>query len=311
MYKRWTEYEVQYLKMNWNKKRIQEIADNLGRTYDAVYTKAKTIGLGPNKKEYSRNWTKEEIDYLMDSWGVISIETIAKKLNRTTHAVSLKAGRLGLGRFLEAGEYITLNQLLNEIYGTYVGKQYTIKSWLEKGLPVKRKKVRNRSFKIIYLDDWWDWAEMNSSLVDFSKLEPLALGKEPKWVEAKRKADIENRRQFKKTPWTKAEDRLLKWMLDQFSYSYREMSLRLQRTEGAIKKRILDLGLKARPIKMPNHFPWTEEETELLIDLYNKGHCKNTISNYVNRSSQACGGKIERLIKEGILVPRSEFRRSC
>lgn len=131
MYKRWTEEDEFYLKQNWNKKRTQEIADNLGRTYDSVYTKAKTLGLGPNKKESSRNWTEEELEYLMDSWGVISIESIAKKLNRTTHAVSLKAGRLGLGPFLESGEYLTLNRLLNEIFGTYVGKQYTIKSWIE------------------------------------------------------------------------------------------------------------------------------------------------------------------------------------
>ncbi|WP_352420755.1 hypothetical protein [Proteiniborus sp.] len=100
-------------------------------------------------------------------------------------------------------------------------------------------------------------------------------------------------------------------MLNQYKYTYREISLRLQRTEGAVKRRMLDLGVKARPLKMPNHNPWTEEEVEILIDLYHKGHCCNTMPNYIPRSAQACSGKIERLIKEGVLFPRSEYRSSC
>lgn len=257
------------------------------------------------------NWTQEELNYLMDSWGQVSIATIAKNLNRSKNAVQIKAVRLGLGPFLDAGEYVTLNKLMNEVCGHYVGKTYTVKQWIEKGLPVKTKKVNNCSFKIIYLNDWWDWAEENMTLIDFSKLEPRALGKEPKWLEEKRKADILKNRQFKSTPWTKADDALLIDMLNSYKYTYRELSLRLQRTEGAIKRRMITLGIKARPLKMPNHNKWKDEEVKLLIHLYYKGYCKNTIANYINRSSQACGGKIERLIKDGILRPRSEFRSSC
>lgn len=40
----------------------------------------------------------------------------------------------------------------------------------------------NNTFKIIYLDEFWKWAEKNRSFLDFSKMEPLALGKEPGWV---------------------------------------------------------------------------------------------------------------------------------
>lgn len=36
-----------------------------------------------------------------------------------------------------------------------------------------------------------------------------------------------------------------------------------------------------------------------------------TKANYIDRSAQACSGKIERLIKEGVIFPRSEFRTSC
>ncbi len=63
---------------------------------------------------------------------------------------------------------------------------------------------------------------MNSTLIDFSKMEPLALGKEPKWLEEQREADTEKRMHYKKTPWTKAEDSLLRQLLNQYRYTYRE-----------------------------------------------------------------------------------------
>lgn len=262
----------------------------------------------------ARNWTEKEIEYLMDSWGAVSMVTIAKNLGRSVEAVKLKAGRLGLGRFLDAGEYVTLNRLMSVMRGmskSNNGYSYTIRQWIDKGLPVKRKKVNNCSFRVVYLRDWWDWAEENSTLIDFSKMEPLALGEEPAWVKEQRKADIEKRIQFKTSPWTKAEDKLLIDLLNSYRYTYRELSIRLKRTEGAIKRRVLDLGIKARPLKMPNHTPWTEAETQKLIELYRKGYTPPTMANYIARSSQAISGKIERLIKEGRLAPRSEFRVSC
>lgn len=50
----------------------------------------------------SRTWKPEEEDYLMEKWGQISVPAIAKKLNRTTNAVKVRAQRLGLGAVLMA-----------------------------------------------------------------------------------------------------------------------------------------------------------------------------------------------------------------
>ncbi|HZK56683.1 MAG TPA: hypothetical protein VFD17_00100 [Clostridia bacterium] len=311
-YKKWTAEEISYLKDKWNVETTENIAISVGRSYNSVMNKALYIGLGPNnkKKIAKRNWTKEEENYLAENWGSISIPTIAKNLGRSVSAIQNKARRSDLGPFLESGDYISINQLMVAMFGRGIGKEYTLKQWIDKGLPIKTKKVNKNSFKIIYLCDWWDWAEMNSTLIDFSKLEPLMLGKEPKWLEDQRKADQE-KAFFKRSPWTPSEDDLLATLLNTYRYTYRELSLRLNRTEGAIKRRMCDLGLKARPIRMSNYNPWTEEETKLMIDLYHKGHCRNTMANYIDRSSQACGGKIERLIKEGVIFPRSEFRTSC
>ena len=58
-----------------------------------------------------RTWTKEEINYLRDKYGQTPIKQIAKNLNRTPSAIRNKVTKLGLGSFLENGDYITFNQL--------------------------------------------------------------------------------------------------------------------------------------------------------------------------------------------------------
>lgn len=303
MEKRWTPEELKYLKENYGKVKSADLKIP-GRTHTAILDQAYRLGLTGH-----RRWTKEDEEYLAESWGSVSIHTIAKNLGRSVSAILNKAHRMELGPFLESGDYISLNQLFIALFGQSA-PTYTKEHWLEKGLPVKKRKVANCSFDIIYYEDWWDWAWSNMTIIDFSKMEPLALGPEPKWLEDKRKADIE-KSYFKMNPWTEAEDTLLETLLSQYKYTYRELSLRLRRTEGALKRRMIDLGIKARPIKMGNHNPWTPEETKILIDLYHKGHSASTMANYIDRSAQACSGKVERLIKEGVLYPRSEYRKSC
>lgn len=256
------------------------------------------------------NWTAEQMEYLSDKWGQLSIDVIARNLNRSKGAVIQKASKLGLGPYLEAGSYMTIHVLMRAL-GKHGGYSYTLDQWIDKGFPIKKKKVKNCWFKVVYIQDFLDWAEMNRTLIDFSNMESLALGEEPEWLKEQRRADSAKRQQYKGSPWTKEEDRLLKSLLETYKYTYRELSIRIKRTEGAIKRRMCDLGIKARPIKMSNHNPWTPPEIDKLKELYYQGHRPPTMANYIERSSQAISGKIERMIKEGDLFPRSEYRTSC
>lgn len=308
-YNNWTDEEEKKLREMWGKKTVKEIAKLLGRTYQSVYGKSKRINLGPNGIRKGR-WTNEEEIYLINNWGVKSVDSIAKSLDKSKKAVMSKKDRLELGPFLESGDYISLNQIMGIIRNSNKGAGYTMNQWIDKGLPVKIKKVNKSSARVVDLDELWKWAEENRTIIDFSAMEPLSLGKEPGWLKEQRKAD-KKRLFFKSTPWTKQEDEYLELLVNMFKYGYREISFKLRRTEGAIKRRLLDKNIPARPIKKSNHNPWSKKETDLLIDLYNKGYCRNTFPFYINRSSQACSGKIERLIEEGIINPRSEFRTSC
>jgi hypothetical protein len=116
----------------------------------------------------ARNWSKEEETYLIEKWGELSVKAIAKNLNRSENAIMVRKGRLGLGAFLENGEYITWNQL-HIALGISSSNSYKMTSWAKnRNFPMHTKKVKNNSFKVVYLDEWWEWAEKNKDLLDFS-----------------------------------------------------------------------------------------------------------------------------------------------
>ena len=243
-----------------------------------------------------RIWTPEDDNYLAEKWGYASGPAIAKKLNRTENAVVVRAQRLGLGAVLMAGGYVTLTQLLATVTGRERGNTYQRKSWVEnRGLPVHRKKVNQCSFSVVYLEEFWEWAERNRSFLDFSKMEPLALGWEPLWVKEQRKKDYRACALQRKDPWTAAEDSRLKMLLSQHRYTWAELSEMLHRTTGAIQHRCRDLGIKDRPVKADNHGKsavWNERDYAVLADGIRHGDSYMAIGQALGKSEKAVRGKV-------------------
>lgn len=242
-------------------------------------------------KRGNLKWNFQEIKYLKNAWGNKSLKTIARKLQRTTTAIQLKAKKVGLKRSTNYGEYITFNQfiiLLNK--PTY--NKYN-KKLLKAGFPLKHITIISKKIKVIYLDEFWDWLEKNKHLVDLQFTEKGDLGIEPDWVYYKRDAD-KRFAEYSPRNWTKEEDARLISLLNQFRYGYREISIFLKRTEGAIKRRMIDLNLISRPIKAENHNPWKKSEIDTVKDLYNKGYNPCIIAEYIDRSAIAINGLLER-----------------
>lgn len=242
-----------------------------------------------------RTWTKEEYEYLENHWGNSSIPSIAKKLNKSVNAIKIKAQRLGLGAVLENGDYVTLNQLMKSLTGTSV-HTYQQKSWIEnRGMPVHYKRVENNTFRVVYIDEFWEWAEKNRSFIDFSKMEPLSLGKEPDWVGGQRKKDFEACSLQRKDPWTPYEDDRLRHLLKQQKYGYSEIATMLCRTEGAIQRRCTNLGIKERPIKADNRgksAAWTNEMYGVIADGIRNGDHYSAIAQRIGKSEKAVRGKV-------------------
>ena len=241
----------------------------------------------------NRKWTKEDVEYLKEKWGNVSISSIAKKLNRSVNAVKLKAKRLGLGPMLENGSYVTLNQVAIALTGRPFSSYYK-KSWIEnRGMPVHSKKVIKNTFKIVYLDEFWKWAEKNRSFLDFSKMEPLTLGKEPAWVNEQRKKDYKSNALQRKDRWTPYEDDKLRYLLKQQKYGYAEVAEILYRSEGAIQRRCMDLGIRERPVKADiGGNLWTDDMYRIITKGIKNGDSYSLIANRIGKSEKAVRGKV-------------------
>ena len=241
----------------------------------------------------NRTWTKEEVEYLKEKWGNVSIPILAKKLNRSVNAVKLKAGRLNLGPMLENGAYVTLNQLAIALTGKNFSS-YCKKSWIEnRVMPVHNKKVIKNTFKIVYLDEFWKWAEKNRSFLDFSKMESLTLGKEPEWVNEQRKKDYTSNALQRKDKWTPYEDDKLRYLLKQQKYGYAEVAEILHRSEGAIQRRCADLGIRERPVKADICGNlWTDDMYRIIAKGIKNGDSYSLIANRIGKSEKAVRGKV-------------------
>lgn len=239
----------------------------------------------------AKNWTKSEVEYLSESWGYVSLKCIANKLNRSKGAVKLKASRLGLGAFLDNGDYITMHQLLQAIGKMPYGSIQ--KSWIEeRGFPVKYKTVNDCKFKVVYLEEFWKWADKHRNFIDWSKFEPLALGKEPSWVQDQRKICHKTKNAYRTTPWTTEEDNRLIMLLKQHKYTVDQISKQLGRTAGAVQRRCCDLGLKERPVKADNHTKWTDEENHQLGELIKQGYSYELMAERFGRSSKSIRSRV-------------------
>ena len=261
-----------------------------------------------------KNWTKQEDEYLAEYWGTVSVATLAKNLGRSENAIIVRKSRLGLGAFLESGDYVTWNQLLKAIgCGSNAGG-YKVTSWIKNwDFPIHTRRVKNNSFKVVYLHEWWIWAEKNRDLLDFSKFEENSLGEEPAWVKEKRRHDYEKNRKYIKTPWTKQEDDKLLRLVSRQQYTYDELSRILRRTNGAITRRLCDLGVSDRPVRAENHTRWTKEEFHQLGELIKAGYGYDLIAEVIGKSSKACRGRVgqmyltENLDKARAIMGNGEF----
>lgn len=288
-YRKWSPQELEFLTENYSNLEISEIAIQLNRTETAVMGKANTLGL-----YRGRNWSEEDIEYLYEKFGNVSIDSMAKHLGRSRMAVVQKAQKLGLGNFLDNGDrYINKHKLMLAL-GLTGGDSYKNTSWIQnRGLPTHRLKRLNQTFDVIYIDEFWKWAEENQSFLDFSKFEKYNLGPEPEWVDKKRRQDYMRSRSFKVVPWTKDEDSRLHHYLKEHKYTYMELSKKLNRTTGAIQRRICDLGYKERPIKANNHNKWSDDEWSTLANMIKEGcYSYEDMSDVIGRSSKAIRGRV-------------------
>lgn len=242
-----------------------------------------------------RRWTNEEITFLEDNYGKLSLDKIAKKLNRTTYAVVMKRDKMKMGPIRESCDYLTFNYVTKVLCG--LTNTHSRKFLLNIGCPAKKKKFITKQLLIVNQKALWKWLEENRNKLNFRYMNPGDLGyPEPAWADIKRSSDknvFKQRNRINKN-WTSHEDRQLIFLVEQYKFNAYEIAKMLNRTERAVQKRLFDIGIKARPIKCEAVL-YTKEDEEMIIDMYNKGYRKEDIAKKLNRTERSISAKLWRM----------------
>ena len=248
-----------------------------------------------------KKWAPEQVAYFEESWGTISLATIAKKLGKTVKAVDVWRRRNGFTSNTEANGNVPIYE-----FAAAVGRdpQSIYRGWIkDNGLPVKVFKPKDKlRKKMINIDDFWEWAWDHKTFIDFTKIEPGVLGKEPNWVKEQRKTDLnDSGKKGWDRPWTSEEDTMLLNYLKSMRYTYRQISEVIGRSELGIQIRLHELGIKLRPIPEPRR-NWTKDEVSTLLSLVDSGQTLLAISKKLNRGQLQLKAKIHRLKKKKMAV---------
>ncbi len=185
----WTKKDISTLKqyVEVDKKDPKEIAKLMNRTEDSIYIKIKRLGLTAAYGD-KKFWTPEEEEILSDLWGSISIDKIAKKLNRTVSSLKNKANQLGLGAQIENNYDGIRLPAICELFN--VSANTVNIGWVALGLKTKTRYISNLTFySYVEIKDLFTFLELNQNIWDSRSLEKNILGKEPDWLTAKRKSD--------------------------------------------------------------------------------------------------------------------------
>ena len=92
--RKWTLMDDQIMRNEWNRHTIAEIAEMLGRTYQATAVRASKIGL--KKDHYGIVWTPEQLKILQDFFPTMFNRPLAKWIGVSMRTMIRKARELGL-----------------------------------------------------------------------------------------------------------------------------------------------------------------------------------------------------------------------
>lgn len=186
----------------------------------------------------TKNWTREEMNYLTYQWGIASVKQVAKYLNRTPVAIMVKSKRMHLGSPYWKTKFTS--HKLSHLLGI---DQHTITDyWIPKcGLKCIRRLMRTRKKLFLYLidyDDLMEWLEKNQDKWDSRRFKRFALKLEPEWLRQKRILDsYEPKRKMQK--WTRLEDLQLLNLFYKKGKTIKEISRIMERSHAGVEHRLM------------------------------------------------------------------------
>lgn len=281
---KWTSEEINMLKDLSSKYNYKKIAEMMGKSEDAIYLKAKKMGIVLIQDR--RKWTDEEEIILSELWGNFSLETIAKRLKRSTNSIKIKANKMGLGPMIKNNyEVLTIPEVCELLKVT---RDRITGRWKKIGLNIKNKRLTDSTvYLVIKWDDLIDFLKNNQNEWDSRLVEKNMLGEESDWLKEKRKRDIiENPLWYRK--WTDEEIKMVE-ELYKSKKTISQIAKILDRSENSISYMLRNLGYSYKSSRM-----WQIEELKFLKDNYMNMTYKE-ISDVLGRSNGAVKNKALKL----------------
>ena len=230
----------------------------------------------------AKNWTEKEIDYLARWVGLRTVKHMARYLKRSEGSIQNKINRLGLTS-KDSSELLTTTDFCEALNVP----RATVEYW-HRNLDFPSKKIGK--YRMIDPVEFWRWAEVNKRRVNWSKVPHRAFGVEPDWVNELRTMPL---RQFNHSkPWTDGEIAELKWLVSRYSHTLSEMAVRLNRSEGAIRRKLYDLKIPHRPMYVNKKRKYSDEEIQLAVKMRAEGRSIQEISEAINGSAHYLADRV-------------------
>ena len=280
----WTNEDIETLKLLSDKYHYSEIAKIMNKTENAIYLKARRLGI--TLIQDRRKWTEDEETLLSDLWGTKSIEAMAKTMKRTVFSLKVKAVRMGLGPMLRNNyDLITVSDMCDLLSVT---RDRITTTWVDLGLNLKKKRLTNNmTYYVISWNDLMDFLENNQNEWDSRCVEKNMLGIEPEWLKEKRIRDIkENPLWYRK--WTEEEIKQAGNLFES-GKSYVEIARIINRSEWSVANLLRNMGYS---YMLPQF--WKGKELKYLRENY-ENMTYSEIAEVLGRTSKAVGAKAEEL----------------
>ncbi|MDD4188112.1 MAG: hypothetical protein PHX04_05105 [Bacilli bacterium] len=280
----WTQEEIDTLKVLAEKYHYKDIAKNMGKTENAIYLKARRLGI--TLIQDRRKWSQDEEQEFKDLWGYEPLELIAKKMQRSVFSLKVKAVRMGLGSMISNNyEKITISDI-SELLD--ITRDRITGTWVDLGLNITLTKLTNeKSYMTVTWDDLMKFLENNQSEWDSRKVERNMLGLEPEWLVEKRARDLkENPLWYRR--WT--EEEIVKAEnLFNSGKDYQTIALEIDRSEWAVTNLLRNIGYAYR---LPQF--WKGNEIKYLRKNY-QNMTYAEIAETLGRTTKAIGAKAKEL----------------
>lgn len=233
-----TEEQIQYIKQNWGKESAGSIAKKFGCSWYILVKVAEQLGLSRPPTKNDRLWSKEEEQMLKEMWGYAPIERIAKKLNRSLTAISVRADRLNLGAPKNNNlDYLLISQISNIFQ---ISREQISRKWKNHGLKLYKIKLSEKKF--VYgakVEELLSFLENHQDFFDGRMIEEHILGPEPDWLKEKRKKDFQNPPNLEYY-WTKQQEQYALQLLLQ-GKDYEEIAEKVGKEPSAVRAKLYKL----------------------------------------------------------------------